>query len=1218
MNEINCLIIEEKAIDSKMFYLIQDNYSKDEYLIPKNQIQTFKNINLQEKYNFIKEFHSNYNKTFLSIIHPEFKIGEKKELKIINTIDIEGTNYFELESDYIRPLTVIVLPGQENLKTIECEIVSYRSGRPRLKNIQTRISKWEIGEIYPFKVNGFSQFRDKSNEIIDSVIIEIPDSNEKIEIRTQHWQNSVDWTFKEIYCKVIGILNNGLPKLITFDSRHPHFKIDEVYDFKVISFIEKISYKGYNYKTIAITDSYDNTYEVVAIPNQENKIKKGETIQCKVEDINTRLHLKQFNSKDPFFYDFDEIIDDEELKKNYFLKYLNNEDEFNLKLKSQYEQKSAFWVFTYCNQILTKIKHKESLRGNLTEVLKIIELHTKFENWLLSSGILRALQEDERKITKIKILQIINNNSVEKLAIESIKEFKVSELYKRQIDNLNFDEIFYFIKHSAFENINEIEFLNLLITINSAETEIENKHIIKKLITYINRSLEVYRNSLKQEYFILSQSLKADQKAEIIKYVNWIYIQIYLANLANLTEESNILISKFYRFNTLLNNNKINNEKLLLNAFYTISNSKKKHRIPVKISNNNLIILFNELEDNPNKSDNFKFDGNQTTTKLIQKHYYGFKATLGKVNGFLPFQNITDINLKQYKQENLEWETSIEVTLYCSKFQYFICKQLDNESENYYSKNLKKVNKLNKGDIIFGIVKNITTFDSENIGIFISTEYGDGLIHQNEITNDKFDYYDLKSIFFKGDKIPVFVNSHINDKLNLGLKQLIGTKYENEYFDILNNFYIDNEDNLTEEDINYDFQIEVEKGYIFEQFAFFQDSIDEKIRYIKFAKAFFSNTKNARSYLLNIYIEYFNSIKYLDSLIEDYTIDKYNEFRNYIIKIKDKVQIKTLENFPESKNLLFFIDILYIFNSSEEKDLETVFNLVQKSIQENEILLKAVAKTVLSNNLILTEIDENDVKSLNDYTLKNLNRIREYINQGVLSVKESIEDKLEKELEEKRTYWLKKINEDEGEKLEFKATFITPIPTNDQNRIIESIEKQLRKEQSEEKLKKLKYKIDELKELNKNVKGIEKIIIHSALKTICAFANTNGGHLLLGVSDDKKIFGLEQDYNSFKNDNNRDGFGKYFDSMIKTYFGDSFSSTILEKEFLKFPQGDILIIKVKKSTEEVFILKNENGENDESIYVRNLSSSNKLKGIELSKFVKNRYREQIINNAELK
>lgn len=1217
MNEICCLIKNETTVDDKNFYIIQESDSKKEHLIPINQIHTFKNIKPFRKYNFLKEYNPNHNKTYLSIIHPDFKIGQEKDLKIIGSFKIDEKTYFELESDYEKPLTVKALNWQDNLQKIKCKVVGYKKGRPRLKNIETGNSEWSVGDIIPFTIKEFSQFNDKSGNIIDCVVLEIPNSTETIDIRTQYWQNQKEWSFKDIYCKVIGVLSNGLPKLITYDSRHPHFIVGKTYDFNVTGFTDKTSYKGFNYKIINVTDKYNNSLEVLAIPNQENKIQIGESIECKIDNINTRVHLKQVNSKDPFFYEFDEIVKDDSLKKKYFLKYLEKDDEYNLKLKSQYEQESGFWVFTYCNYILTKIKYEESNRRNLSEVLKIIDLHTFFENWILSSGILRAIQDDdERKLTKLKVLQIIENNSLEKKAIKAILDFKISELYQRQVDDTNFKEIYYLIKYSNFENINEIELLKFLFTIKS--TDKENRYIIKRLIYYINRSLEIYKNSLKQEYFILSQNLKKEQKEEIIKYVNWIYIQIYLSNLADLVEESNILISKFYRFNTLLLNNKADSEKLLLNAFNIISNSTKKHNIPVVLKNNSIEIKLSQLKDNPNKFIALNLDEEYYKTKIVQKHYNGFKATIGETEGFLPFQNITDINLKQNKQESLEWEINIAITLYCDKFQYFICKQLENESENYYSKNLKKDKKLNIGKIIYGIVKNVTTFDSYNKGVFISTEFGDGLIHQNEIAYNKYDYYDLNNIFTKGDKIPVYVLGYNNDNLVLGFKQLIGTRFENEYYDIVNNYDVEITENLTEEEINSDFKIELEKGFIFEQFAFFKDSIDEKIKYIKFAKAFFSNTKNARSYLLNIYIEYFNSIKYLDSLIQDYSIVKYNDFRNYIIKIKDKVQTQTLENFPESKNLLFFIDILHIFNSKDENDLEIVFNLVQKSIQENDILLKAVAKTVLSNNLILTEIDEENDDSLNDYTLKNLKRIREYINQGVLSVEESIEDKLEKELKEKKVYWKKRINEDEGEKLEFKATFITPIPTNDQNRILEGLEKQLKKEQSEEKINKIKSKIEEVKDLSKNVRGIDKIIIHSALKTICAFANTNGGVLLLGVSDDKKIFGLEQDYKSFKKDKDRDGFGKFFDSMIKEYFGDSFSSTLLEKEFLKFPEGDILIVKVKKSTEEVFLLKNEKGNTEESIYVRNLSSSNKLKGVELSKFIKNKYREQIMNNTEIK
>ncbi len=1058
MNEICCLIKNETTVDDKNFYIIQENESKKEHLIPINQIHTFKNIKPFKKYNFLKEYNPNHNKTYLSIIHPDFKIGQERELNIIGSFEIDEKTYFELESDFKKPLTVRAFNWQKTLRKVKCKVVGYGRGRPRLKNIETGNSEWHIGEIIPFSIKEFSQFKDRKDNKIDCVILEIPKSSETISLRTLRWQNPEDWAYNNIYCKIVGILGNGLPKLIAFDSRHPYYAVNQTYKFRVTGFNDKITRKGSKLKIINLSDEYSNSLEVVAIPNQENKIKIGEIIECKVDNINTRIHLRQVNTKDPFFYEFDEIVEDKFLKKKYFLKELEKDDEYNFKLKSQYEQESGFWVFTYCNYILTKIKYEESIRRNLTEVLKIIDLHTFFENWILTSGILRAIQDDdERKLTKLKVLRILENNSLEKKAIEAILDFKIPELYQRQANYANFTEIYYLIKYSDFENINEIELLKFLSSIKSFKKE--NRYIIKRLVYYINRSLEIYKNSLKQEYFILSQNLKPEQKKEIIKYLNWIYIQIYLSSLADLVVESNILISKFYRLNTLLLNNKTESEKLLLNAFYIISNSTKKHNIPVVLKNNSIEITLSQLEDNPNKFIALNLDEEYFKTIIVQKHYNGFKATIGEIEGFLPFQNITDINLKQNKQENLEWETNIDITLYCDKFQYFICKQLDKQSKYYYSKNLKRDKKLNRGKIIYGIVKNVTTFDSNSKGVFISTEFGDGLVHQNEITYNKYDYYDLNIIFTKGDKIPVYVLGYNNENLVLGFKHLIGTRFENEYYDILNNYDIDISESLTDEEINSDFKIELEKGFIFEQFAFFKDSIDEKIKYIKFAKAFFSNTKNARSYLLNIYIEYFNSIKNLDSLIEDYSIVKYNDFRNFIIKIKDKVQTQTLENFPESKNLLFFIDILHIFNSKDENDLEIVFNLVQKSIQENDILLKAVAKTVLSNNLILTEIDKDNDDSLNEYTFKNLKRIREYINQGVLSVEESIEDKLEKELKEKKVYWQKRINEDEGEKLEFKATFITPIPTNDQKRIIEGLEKQLKKAQSEENISKIKSKI---------------------------------------------------------------------------------------------------------------------------------------------------------------
>ena len=286
-------------------------------------------------------------------------------------------------------------------------------------------------------------------------------------------------------------------------------------------------------------------------------------------------------------------------------------------------------------------------------------------------------------------------------------------------------------------------------------------------------------------------------------------------------------------------------------------------------------------------------------------------------------------------------------------------------------------------------------------GIFVSTKFGDGLIHVSNISYAYFDRDWIPELFKIGEKIPVFLIGHQNGNLQLSLKHLENTEFEEQYLSLLYSYDDDLTGKLQEED-SEKFRLEVEKGFVFEQYAAFQPSIDKKIKYLKFAKAYFSNTKNSRSYLLNIYIEYFNSLSSLDNLIENYSFQKYKDFRQVILQIKEKVQPRTLESYPESKNLLFFIDILNLFNSKKEDDLDYLYSLIRKSIEEKDSLLKVVAKTTLANNLLISEISTENFEELNNFTLKNLKRIREYIALGVLSLKDTIEDKVSLELRKEK------------------------------------------------------------------------------------------------------------------------------------------------------------------------------------------------------------------------
>ncbi len=63
-----------------------------------------------------------------------------------------------------------------------------------------------------------------------------------------------------------------------------------------------------------------------------------------------------------------------------------------------------------------------------------------------------------------------------------------------------------------------------------------------------------------------------------------------------------------------------------------------------------------------------------------------------------------------------------------------------------------------------------------------------------------------------------------------------------------------------------------------------------------------------------------------------------------------------------------------------------------------------------------------------------------------------------------------------------------------------------------------------------------KSIVHSALKTVCAFLNSKGGSLLLGVHDTDGPVGIEPDYTLLGRKQDRDGFENRLTDLIKTRF----------------------------------------------------------------------------------
>ncbi|MDY9925426.1 ATP-binding protein [Methanosarcina sp.] len=123
-------------------------------------------------------------------------------------------------------------------------------------------------------------------------------------------------------------------------------------------------------------------------------------------------------------------------------------------------------------------------------------------------------------------------------------------------------------------------------------------------------------------------------------------------------------------------------------------------------------------------------------------------------------------------------------------------------------------------------------------------------------------------------------------------------------------------------------------------------------------------------------------------------------------------------------------------------------------------------------------------------------------------------------------------------------------------------------------------------------------IEHAVLKTIVAYLNTDGGILLVGVSNSGEVLGIKND--GFPNE---DRFLLHFKQLIKQHIGLNYASMI-EYTLVPVNGRNILEIDCKKSDEAVFLKPDRN---DEEFYIRIGPSSERLTGSKLIEYVNRRY-----------
>jgi Alw26I/Eco31I/Esp3I family type II restriction m6 adenine DNA methyltransferase len=140
----------------------------------------------------------------------------------------------------------------------------------------------------------------------------------------------------------------------------------------------------------------------------------------------------------------------------------------------------------------------------------------------------------------------------------------------------------------------------------------------------------------------------------------------------------------------------------------------------------------------------------------------------------------------------------------------------------------------------------------------------------------------------------------------------------------------------------------------------------------------------------------------------------------------------------------------------------------------------------------------------------------------------------------------------------------------------------------------LEFKSTARWDVDKNQKNpeMEQVI----LKTVASFLNTEkGGTLLIGVTDDKEIIGLELDYQTFSKPNKRDAYQLFLinDLLLRELGKDL--ATLIDITFHEVERKDVCRITVKPSPRPVFIEVKTKGEKmQRCLFVRSGNLTSKL------------------------
>jgi len=130
----------------------------------------------------------------------------------------------------------------------------------------------------------------------------------------------------------------------------------------------------------------------------------------------------------------------------------------------------------------------------------------------------------------------------------------------------------------------------------------------------------------------------------------------------------------------------------------------------------------------------------------------------------------------------------------------------------------------------------------------------------------------------------------------------------------------------------------------------------------------------------------------------------------------------------------------------------------------------------------------------------------------------------------------------------------------------------------------------------------------AAMKTVAAFLNSKGGHLVLGVDDSRALLGIEKDCQTLQR-KDIDGFENHFTQAFNSMIGPEFRN-LIKLWFRKMDGRDLCVVQVLASPRPVY-LKADNGE---QFYVRTGNISTALKLSEIEAYSRSRWPRHVYDD----